>query len=97
MTVKKLIAYLKNPNIKYKKIITTPEGFQSKVLKVAKDLGLNIYKEFFCLFDESEHLTEDTGYRRSISAPMKEFFKFEGKAVVSATPLKPSKYTLTLF
>lgn len=97
VTVKKLIAYLKNPNIKYKKIITTPEGFQSKVLKVAKDLGLNIYKEFFCLFDESEHLTEDTGYRRSISAPMKEFFKFEGKAVVSATPLKPSKYTLTLF
>ena len=43
VTVKKLIAYLKNPNIKYKKIITTPEGFQSKVLKVAKDLGLNIY------------------------------------------------------
>ena len=58
---------------------------------------MNIYKEYFCLFDESEHLTEDTDYRRSISAPMKEFFKFEGKALVSATPLKPSKYTLTLF
>lgn len=49
------------------------------------------------MYDESDHITEDTGYRRSISTPMKEFFKFERKALVSATPLKPSKYTLTLF
>lgn len=97
VTVRQLTTYLKNPNIKYKKIITTPEGFQSKVLTAAKQLGMSIYKEYFCLFDESEHITEDTGYRRSISAPMREFFKFERKALVSATPLKPSKYTLTLF
>lgn len=97
VTVRQLTNYLKNPNIKYKKIITTPEGFQSKVLTAAKQLGMNIYEEYFCLFDESEHLTEDTDYRRSISAPMREFFKFEGKALVSATPLKPGKYTLTLF
>ena len=97
VTVKKLTAYLNNSNIKYKKIITTPEGFQTKVLKAAKSLKMNIYKEFFNLYDESDHITEDTGYRRSISTPMKEFFKFEGKALVSATPLKPSKYTLTLF
>ncbi len=97
VTVRQLTTYLKNPNIKYKKIITTPEGFQSKVLTAAKQLGMNIYKEYFCLSDESEHITEDTGYRRSISAPMREFFKFERKALVSATPLKPSKYTLTLF
>lgn len=97
ITVKQLTTYLKNSNIQYKKIITTPEGFQNKVLKVARCLKINVYKEFFCLFDEAEHLTEDTGYRRSISAPMKEFFKFENKALVSATPLKPSKYTLTLF
>lgn len=97
VSAKQLTAYFKNANIKYKKIITTPEGFQGKVLKVAKSLKVNIYKEYFCLFDESEHITEDTDYRRSISAPMKEFFKFEGKALVSATPLKPNKYTLTLF
>lgn len=97
ITVKQLTTYLKNSNIQYKKIITTPEGFQNKVLRVARCLKINVYKEFFCLFDEAEHLTEDTGYRRSISAPMKEFFKFENKALVSATPLKPSKYTLTLF
>ena len=97
VTAKQLTAYLKNFNIKHKKIITTPEGFENKVLKVAKQLKMNIYKEYFCLFDESEHITEDTGYRRSISYPMNEFFKFEEKALVSATPLKPSKYTLTLF
>ena len=97
VTVKKLTAYLNNSKIKYKKIITTPEGFRDKVLKAAKNLKMNIYKEFFNLYDESEHITEDTDYRRSISSPMKEFFKFEGKALVSATPLKPSKYTLTLF
>ena len=97
ITVKQLTTYLKNSNIQYKKIITTPEGFLNKVLKVARCLKINVYKEFFCLFDEAEHLTEDIGYRRSISAPMKEFFKFENKALVSATPLKPSKYTLTLF
>ncbi len=97
VTVKKLTTYLNNSNIKYKKIITTPEGFQTKVLKAAKNLKMNIYKEFFNLYDESEHITEDTDYRRSISSPMKEFFKFERKALVSATPLKPSKYTLTLF
>lgn len=97
VNINQLTTYLKNANIKYKKIITTPEGFLSKVIKAAKDLGINIYKEYFCLFDEAEHITEDTGYRRSISAPMREFFKFEGKALISATPLKPSKYTLTLF
>ena len=97
VTVKKLTAYLNNSKIKYKKIITTPEGFRDKVLKAAKNLKMNIYKEFFNLYDESEHITEDTDYRRSISSPMKEFFKFEGKALVSATPLKPNKYTLTLF
>ena len=97
VTAKQLTAYFKNPNIKYKKIITTPEGFQGKVLKVAKQLRIDIYNEYFCLYDESEHVTEDTDYRRSISDPMKEFFKFEGKALVSATPLKPIKYTLTLF
>ena len=97
VSVKQLTSYLKNPNIKYKKIITTPEGFQGKVLKVAKQLRIDIYNEYFCLYDESEHITEDTDYRRSISAPMREFFKFEEKALVSATPLKPSKYTLSLF
>lgn len=79
VSVKQLTSYLKNPNIKYKKIITTPEGFQDKVLKAAEQLRMDIYNEYFCLYDESEHITEDTDYRKNISAPMKEFFKFKGK------------------
>ena len=54
ITVKQLTTYLKNSNIQYKKIITTPEGFLNKVLKVARCLKINVYKEFFCLFDEAE-------------------------------------------
>ena len=93
---KRLAAYLRNSAIAHKKIVTTPEGFE-RVLKVSANLRIDIYSSFFFLFDEAEHLTEDTGYRRSISAPMREFFKFKNKALVSATPLKPSKYTLALF
>ena len=93
---KRLAAYLRNSAIAHKKIVTTPEGFE-RVLKVSANLRIDIYSSFFFLFDEAEHLTEDTGYRRSISAPMREFFKFKNKALVSATPLKPSKYTLVLF
>ena len=54
ITVKQLTTSLKNSNIQYKKIITTPEGFLNKVLKVARCLKINVYKEFFCLFDEAE-------------------------------------------
>ena len=93
---KRLTAYLRNSTIAHKKIVTTPEGFE-RVLKVSANLRIDIYNGFFFLFDEAEHLIEDTGYRRSISAPMREFFKFKNKALVSATPLKPSKYTLVLF
>ena len=37
-------------DIKYKKIITTPESFH-KIRKAADELQINIYKTFFCFFD----------------------------------------------
>ena len=80
--------YLKM-NIPYKKIITTPESFH-KIRKAAMELNINIYKDYFCLFDECEKLTQDIEYRRKISQPIYDFFKFEQKAFVSATPLKMS-------
>ena len=80
--------YLKM-DIKYKKIITTPESFY-KVRKAAEELGINIYKTFFCLFDECEKVTQDIDYRRKISQPIYDFFRFEQKAFVSATPLPMS-------
>lgn len=73
-------------DIEYKKIITTPESFY-KIRKVAEELNINIYKTFFCLFDECEKVTQDVDYRRKISQPIYDFFQFEQKAFVSATPL----------
>ena len=73
----------------YKKIITTPESFK-KIRKAAEELDINIYKTFFCLFDECEKVTQDIDYRRKISQPIYDFFQFEQKAFVSATPLPMS-------
>ena len=76
-------------DIQFKKIITTPESFH-KIRKAAEELGINIYKSFFCLFDECEKVTQDIDYRRKISQPIYDFFRFEQKAFVSATPLPMS-------
>ena len=76
-------------DIEYKKIITTPESFK-KIRKAAEELDINIYKTFFCLFDECEKVTQDIDYRRKISQPIYDFFQFEQKAFVSATPLPMS-------
>lgn len=80
--------YLKM-DIPYKKILTTPESFK-KIRKTAMELNINIYKDYFCLFDECEKLTQDIDYRRKISQPIYDFFRFEQKAFVSATPLEMS-------
>ena len=76
-------------DIPYKKILTTPESFH-KIRKAAIELDINIYKDFFCLFDECEKVTQDIDYRSRIAQPIYDFFQFEGKAFVSATPLPMS-------
>jgi hypothetical protein len=68
----KIVKYLKNSAVKYKKIITTPEGF-SKIRKAAQEVGVNIFKDYFCLFDECERITQDVGYRKNISNPVMTF------------------------
>ena len=82
-------AYLKRSDITYKKLITTPESFK-KIRKVAIALNIDIYTDFFCLFDECEKITQDSDYRPAISQPIHDFFRFTNKAFVSATPLNPS-------
>ncbi len=80
--------YFLNDSIRYKKFVTTPEGF-SKIKEVAQEPELNIqlYEDYFCLFDECEKITEDVGYRDKITLPIYDFLKFKDKALVSATPL----------
>lgn len=79
--------FLQRKDLKYKKLITTPEGFK-KIKEVAQSLGIDIFKEYFCLFDECEKIIQDVDYRSRIAQPINDFFEFEGKAMVSATPLE---------
>jgi hypothetical protein len=79
-------AYLLRDDIIYKKILTTPEGFVDKVLKAFTDLN-DLYDNWFLLLDESERIITDVSYRGKIAAPLKSFFKFKNKALVSATTL----------
>lgn len=82
--------YLAGEEDGYRKIITTPEGFDKKVLPAMYELGIAIYEEYFLLFDECEKAIQDVGYRGDIYLPVEDFFKFKGKAMVSATPIIPS-------
>jgi len=86
VTVKQIEKYLLGSNTTHKKLLTTPEGFW-KIKKAVTNIGMDLYTDFFCLFDECERITQDIGYRKNISNPVKDFFKFKSKAFVSATPL----------
>ena len=67
--------------------MTTPESFD-KVKTACKRCGLNIYSDFFLLDDECHQLVKDVDFRGDIVLPMDDFFQFEHKALVSATPIK---------
>lgn len=93
VTKDKIESYLKNKDITYKKILTTPESYhliKEVIQSPTRRIKMNLYKDFFCLYDECEKLIQDVDYRDKITQPMNDFFLFEGKAMVSATPLTPS-------
>ncbi|UKJ07790.1 hypothetical protein [Solitalea lacus] len=83
-----IIDYLTN-DVVHKKIIVTPESF-SKVKDACEDLGINMYKTFFLMFDECDRAVKDVNFRKNIVLPMDDFFKFKRKVFISATPLMPS-------
>ncbi|MGJ1410429.1 hypothetical protein ACR78Z_12195 [Sphingobacterium thalpophilum] len=87
--VKMIVNYLKNDNIYPKKLMTTPESFY-KIISAMDLLGIDIYNDYFLMFDECDRITADVDFRSSMINPMNEFFKFKNKAFVSATALKPS-------
>ncbi|GCB33431.1 hypothetical protein [Bacteroides faecalis] len=84
-TPKQIEAYLQNGKCMPKKLVTTPEGYKTKLIPTFKKLGIDWHKEYFCLYDECEKLIQDTGFRPTIR--IKDFFDYERKAYVSATPL----------
>ena len=73
---------------KHIKIITTPESFP-KVKRAFQMLGLIMHSMCFLLFDECHKAVEDCDYRTTITLPFDDFFLFQEKAMVSATPIVP--------
>ena len=81
--------YLRRSTDGYKKIVTTPEGYATKVKPALEEIVRNYHSEYFMLFDECEKIIQDVDYRGDIHLPVDDFFKFKGKAMVSATPIWP--------
>jgi len=79
-----IITYLQDESIPYKKLMTTPESFD-KIRKALYMMDIDIYKEYFLLFDECHKLTSEINYRSSITLPMHDFWKFEKRSLISAT------------
>lgn len=85
-TTKKMIeSYLLNDKHAPKKLVTTPEGYKAKLIPTFEKLKIDWHKDYFCLYDECEKLIQDNGFRPTIR--IKDFFDYERKAYVSATPL----------
>ena len=82
-----IVNYLEKSKNKYYKILTTPESFQ-KVKDAFEELEMSAQCSCFLLFDECHKLVKDADYRSDITLPIDDFFKFDQKALVSATPIE---------
>lgn len=91
VTTDNVIDYLQKPlpKEKFKKIMTTPESF-FKIIRAMDALGIDYKRDYMLLIDECDKVIQDVDYRESIILPIEDFFLFENKAFVSATPLLPS-------
>lgn len=81
-----VIKYLEKSADKRTKILTTPESFQ-KVKDAFELVDMDIYGTCFLLFDECHKIVKDADYRSDITLPFDDFFLFNEKALVSATPI----------
>lgn len=88
ITTNSIIKYLSKNKKSNKKIITTPESFK-KVIDAFSKLNIDFLNDYFILFDEFEKMASDVDFREMITYPMELFFKFKGKALVSATGYIP--------
>ena len=91
ITTDDVVKYLEDTLAKKKfiKLIVTPESFY-KVKNAFTEVDMNMYVNCFLLLDECHKLIKDRDYRADIVLPIEDFFKFDEKALVSATPIIPS-------
>ena len=90
VSVRQITDFLEKNQDKHYKLLTTPEGF-TKIKEAMLAVNIDMYTECFILFDECEKLVQDVHYRDSIREPMNDFFHFQHKALISATPIVPEK------
>lgn len=84
-----IVAHLVNKSFEYKKIMVTPESFH-KVKTAMEYVDIDMYSDFFLLFDECDRTAKDVDFREKIIFPMDDFFRFRNRAFVSATAMTPS-------
>lgn len=84
---KDIVNFIEKCGKKHFKLLTTPESFR-KIKDAFEILDLDIYSTCFLLFDECHKIIKDVDYRTDITLPLDDFFEFENKALVSATPIR---------
>ena len=86
-----LVAYLNDETKIFKKILCTPEAYKHKVRgAILAHNKFDLYKDFFMLIDECDSLVKTVFFRGKIVSPLTDFFQFESKSMISATPIIPS-------
>lgn len=88
-----IISYLQDETIEYKKLMTTPESFE-KVKRAFYMSDLDMYNDYFLLFDECHKLTSEIDFRESITLPMQDFWKFKNRSLISATITNFTSYPI---
>lgn len=86
VTVDSIVKYLQASKEKHIKLLSTPESF-SKIKAAFEEIDRDIYSTCYLLFDECHKIVKDVDYRENITLPFDDFFIFENKGLVSATPL----------
>lgn len=84
--MEKIVKYLQASKEKHIKLLSTPESF-SKIKSAFEELDMDIYSTCYLLFDECHKIVKDVDYREDITLPFDDFFMFDNKGLVSATPL----------
>lgn len=88
-----IIGYLQNKTITYKKIMTTPESF-GKVKRAFSLLNIDMYNDYFLLYDEAHKLTSELDFRETITLPIQDFWKFKNRSLISATLTNFNSYPI---
>lgn len=86
VTVDSIVKHLQVCKKKHIKLLSTPESF-SKIKAAFEEIDRDIYSTCYLLFDECHKIVKDVDYRENIILPFDDFFMFENKGLVSATPL----------